>query len=175
MRRRFGGGAASRPNHDVVARQNAQDDKVFSRQTFVGGGSAMLLMASAMALSLATVKVPGGRFELLEGCSGPDKIGMAIDAYMGLVACDSNKMSIMVEGSAMSAGSCLGRDAVALQSRHAAPLRTCLVNRIDGVTKLKAQTMVVDFGVGSLRADIKDARQALILLNLALSFRADRR
>jgi hypothetical protein len=134
----------------------------------------MLLIASALALSLATVKIPDGVLELPAGCSGPASITVLIDTYMGFISCNQNKTNILVEGSAISPSVC-PKDAAQFKSRHGASLIACLWERTDGGSKKRVQTMIIDIGFGSLRVDVKEPRDAFLLLQIASSFRPDRK
>ena len=134
----------------------------------------MLLIASAVALSLATMKIPGGVLELPRGCSGPAEIPMLVDSYIGFISCDDNKTSILVEGSVLSPGGC-AKDDPRFQSRHGSPMVACWRERVDNVSKKRIQLMRVDIGAGILELTIREPRDAFLLLQIASSFRPDRK
>ena len=133
-----------------------------------------LLMASAVALSLTTMKIPGGVLELPKGCSGPAEIVVLVDAFVGFISCNENKTSILVEGSALSPGAC-PKNAVEFKSRHGARMIACLRERQDRASNKPVQTMVVDLGFGSLEIAVKEPKDALLLLQIASSFHPDRK
>ncbi len=135
----------------------------------------MLLIASAIAFSLATVKVPGGVFELPAGCTGLEEITVHGDLYMGLISCNENRTNILVEGSAGAPAPCAAREAAELMSRHDARLVVCQRERIDRVSKKRIEMLFVEVGSGSLSGDIKELHDAFLLLQLASSYRPDRK
>ena len=134
----------------------------------------MLLMASAIALSITTMKIPGGVLELPRGCSGPAEIAFLVDTFVGFISCNENKTSIVVEGSAISSGAC-PKDAVEFKSRHGARMVACLREREERTSKRRVQTMVLDLGFGSLEIAVKEPQDAFLLLQIASSFHPDRK
>ena len=134
----------------------------------------MLLTFLVVAATSATVTFPGGRLDLPSGCEAPASIPMVIDAYAGFIDCGVPKLRIALSGGAIAPPACGPQprpsQSVTLQSNAGLPFVVC--------TRARATerptgpiSMIIALGGGSLMAEIKTPRDALLLLQLAASWR----
>jgi hypothetical protein len=147
---------------------------VFDRQRSSPVMSALVAAFALTLSSVATVKLPGGVLEVPAGCKAPAEIPMAIDAFIGNIVCNRGRTKITALGAAGQKGPCSSPEGVELKSRHGATLRLCTTSRVDGITKRRVETMMVDLGVGFLEVDVANSEDSVMLLRIASSFRLDR-
>ena len=135
----------------------------------------MLIALSFLALLAGgnTVHFPGGRIDLPKGCTGPDRIRIAVDAFAGQIGCSNNELSIQVFGSTIAGPACevaqAAGDAVSIRSRSGSPLVVCTYEE-KGEARRGSKLMIVDLGVGWLTADIKRPQDVVVLLQVATGF-----
>src|SRR5262245_21577778 len=142
------------------------------------------LATAVLALLLSSegevrTSFPGGTLRIPPGCTGPTRIPMVVDAFLGEIQCSRTALSIAVFGGAMIGRACVagdgrtltdGQDTVRLLSPKGGSISICATERKSAKIGQLIRELAVDLGPAHLYASIRSPVDAIFVLQMAASF-----
>ena len=146
----------------------------------------MVLAVSLMALlaSAATTTFPGGTIDVPEGCTAPANIAAFHDGFFASVKCPKEGLDILFYQDTHIRDACRGtsdksilaqRESLQLPLPNGSFVVACTFTRKAESGKTSVEEMVIDLGPAQLISQIRTPRQAFLLLQIGMSFRAAKR
>ena len=145
--------------------------------------TALLIATSVIVLAGSSVTtLPGGTLMIPEGCSAPARIEYSHDVFSGAVDCTKARLRVVIWGdplyvddpcNAGPLGAPTRSPLVKIPLSGTDSIIVCTDQSVDKVTKSPRNTLIIDLGKGlHLRAEIRTAQQAYLMLQLAMSYRS---
>ena len=139
-------------------------------------GSLAIVLASA-----STTAFPGGMIDVPRGCTAPAKISMVGDGFMGGIKCPKEGLDILVYGDLYTRRPCEAidkkapaaqRESLEIPIPGGTSIFVCTLERKHSRTQAIIKEMMIDLGPAQLVTEVRTPRQAFVLLQIAMSFRA---
>ena len=124
----------------------------------------MIAMGLALLLAGTPVRMvfPSGSVVIPAGCTAPSQLSAYPDSWLGSIECTGGP-SIFVFGSAMAAAPCQGTP---LYTKHGRKLVVCSTERRRADSGSRVRELVVDVGGTSFSAEVRQPRDAAMLLSI---------
>jgi hypothetical protein len=130
-----------------------------------------LALAGLLLAAPSRTVFPGGSIQPPPGCVAPAEIRESIDAFLGMVECPQQRLTITLFGGAMAGAACPSDGGqLRLQSANGRRFTMCATERRAARGGQLIKELVIDLGAASILAEVHSPQDALLLIGVAATF-----